>query len=344
VCLLCESKDSRNPRGLKEPANTIEADDLVLYLDDPAESGVVESVRRSETLLWFSEVFDISNGEFIALGSFVSSETKTRIIHQQCGYEYDITPHEWRSGRRCWRCSEYELDPSDHIWRREVDADMDRYSALGTSKADPDKKLIQHDACLYKIIVTPQQWRDGIRCHICPPILGRMHKTINWRREVHLDTGGEYKAIGDYARPDRDARVVHKKCGYEWGVRPGNWRARKSRCPQCAKSTGDNDAVYIWQKPDRHIDSRIIVKVGTTSWRLGHERIKKVAALHNTQADILAFKRVAPGTATKVEATILQNGDPLDYSIRIDGSTEFRIVTHEELENMMKVLSSARVD
>lgn len=316
--------------------------ELLNLEDNLLISDSIDSAQQSDSLRWFAEVANETGGKYEALGSFVNEDAKTRVLHTTCGYEYDIAPDEWRSGRRCWRCSGYDLDPSKDEWRREVDADMDRYTALGSTKGLRDSKLIRHDACLFEFNVTTQRWRDGARCYKCPPIQGRMHKTRNWRKEVYEGTEGEYRAIGDYTRPDRNVRVIHLVCGYEWNVRPGNWRARESRCPQCAESTGDNDAVYIWRKPDRYVDGRIIVKIGSTSWRLGQKRIKTVAWKHNTQPNILGFEKVEAGTANDVEARILRIGEQLSYSVRIDGSTEFRLVHDEELERMVRILKSAR--
>ena len=346
ICLLCERSSSYPPVAVEPPENN-ETDTRDL---DPV--GVPKSdnaaAPHSDTLNWIMDVSDSSNGEYEAFGSFINSLSKTRVIHLNCGYEYDVTPLEWRCGQRCWRCHARD-DATEDDWRKEVDSDLDRYVATGKSKAFSDRERIRHEVCLTEFEMTRQDWRDGQRCYNCPPIRGRMYKTRSWRREVDEGTSGEYRAISEYkgvkgrSGEQGKVRLIHLICGFEWEVKPGNWRAHRSRCPQCAEGTGDNDAIYVWRTPDRHTDGRIIVKVGTTSWRLKHKRIKKVAWRHNTKAEVLAFERVQTGMATEIEAKVLRIGEPLANSVRADGHTEFRLVDDDELDRMMRLVESTRV-
>lgn len=52
-----------------------------------------------------ARVKNLVGDEYSVLGEYTKAINKIKIKHNKCGYEYDVTPHDFLSGRRCPYCS-----------------------------------------------------------------------------------------------------------------------------------------------------------------------------------------------------------------------------------------------
>ncbi len=98
--------------------------------------------------------------------------------------------------------------------------------------------------------------------------------------------------------------------------------------PKLTKS--DNNIIYVWKYDDMY-------KIGITSKRRGTGRIYDVAKSGNMRADILHYVEV--DDARLIEKKLLGYGDPVRFDYKFDGSTEFRYLTDENLENIDCVIN-----
>ena len=60
---------------------------------------------RRSTLEFSNELFHLSNGEYSLIGSYFGANKKVKIKHIKCGTIYEVTPHNFKHGRRCPKCS-----------------------------------------------------------------------------------------------------------------------------------------------------------------------------------------------------------------------------------------------
>ncbi|PGK25182.1 hypothetical protein CN902_24115 [Priestia megaterium] len=56
--------------------------------------------------IFLKEVFDLVGNEYEVLGEYTRTHGKIKMRHNLCGYEYEVAPSKFLSGRRCPRCKE----------------------------------------------------------------------------------------------------------------------------------------------------------------------------------------------------------------------------------------------
>lgn len=97
-------------------------------------------------------------------------------------------------------------------------------------------------------------------------------------------------------------------------------------CCEHMESAGgtDNDVVYIWREAGTDLH-----KVGVTSERVGESRID-ICRRHNNMDPRIVFM-LKVDDARAVEAELLKLGTDPELDSSIDGYTEFRVLTNEEL-------------
>jgi hypothetical protein len=87
---------------------------------------------------------------------------------------------------------------------------------------------------------------------------------------------------------------------------------------------GDNDVVYLWRD-----DGTGLHKIGITSDKWGEKRINMCKQHNNMDPRIVFMLKV--GDARSVEKELLKLGTAPGLDSSIDGYTEFRVLTNEEL-------------
>ena len=93
----------------------------------------------------------------------------------------------------------------------------------------------------------------------------------------------------------------------------------------------DDDVIYIWKAVGETYLGEQVYKVGVTSERLGAERIVQVARAHDMTADIVIFQALNK-RASKLEKKLLMLGENPNFTSGLDGYSEFRALTEDELK------------
>ena len=88
--------------------------------------------------------------------------------------------------------------------------------------------------------------------------------------------------------------------------------------------SSDNNVVYIWRDATTDLH-----KIGVTSDRIGEGRISSCGVSNNMDPRIVFMLKVSDARA--VEAELLKLGTDPGLDSSIDGYTEFRVLTNEEL-------------
>ena len=105
-------------------------------------------------------------------------------------------------------------------------------------------------------------------------------------------------------------------------------RRKRFRC-------SDADAFYIWE----NVEDSGVYKVGITSERVGEKRIAQCTNSNGMKANIILIASVP--NAREIERKALEMGESVDYSSEIDGYTEFRRYTDQELGEVYRMAVQA---
>lgn len=101
--------------------------------------------------------------------------------------------------------------------------------------------------------------------------------------------------------------------------------------------TKDN-SIYCWHLNDD------IYKIGVTSNHLGEIRIRQVTKALKINFNKVKVLRVAyVEKATKLEKQLLKIGKPVQFDKKFDGSTEFRHLTDDELNQVLAMIDAATI-
>jgi len=62
--------------------------------------------RRPKTTEQFKEdVYNLIGDEYIVLGQYKNNQTKILVLHNECGFEWEVRPNDFLRGNRCPKCS-----------------------------------------------------------------------------------------------------------------------------------------------------------------------------------------------------------------------------------------------
>jgi len=134
----------------------------------------------------------------------------------------------------------------------------------------------------------------------------------------------EIEKVNDIKLRKAERELYRYEYFYEYGVYP----------PERFKGTA-NDIIYLWKNQDG------AYKIGVTSKRAGRSRIWKVAREGHMQAEIIYYEEVED--AIVVEKQLLKCGTKVHFKYKFDGSTEFRYLSEEDLEEVTNIIKKYKV-
>jgi len=187
--------------------------------------------KKSDTKEFKEKIKNMVNVEYSLMGEYINSKTKVKIKHNKCGYEYEVTPHDFLGGNRCPKCAG-KLNKNTEIFKQEVfDLVGDEFTVSGEYVNSQTKLKIKHNKCGYEYEVRPTRFLNGDRCPKCS---GLMKKTTEqFKQEVFDLVGDEFTVSGEYVNSQTKLKIKHNKCGYEYEVKPDAF-LRGNRCPRCS--------------------------------------------------------------------------------------------------------------
>lgn len=62
--------------------------------------------HKKTTDIFKKEIFELIGDEYTVLGEYVDTKTKILMLHNLCGYTYNVAPNKFLTGRRCPQCGE----------------------------------------------------------------------------------------------------------------------------------------------------------------------------------------------------------------------------------------------
>ena len=136
-----------------------------------------------------------------------------------------------------------------------------------------------------------------------------------WTLERCIEDAAQYGGVKEWLTASRSAyAIAHRK----------GWLEQCCRHMETALSGTANDVVYLWR--DANTD---LHKIGVTSAHIGEQRIAQCRRHNNMNPSIVFMLKVPDARA--VESQLLKLGTDPELDSSIDGYTEFRVLSNEEL-------------
>jgi Zn ribbon nucleic-acid-binding protein len=123
-------------------------------------------LQSKDEKIFINEVEKLVGSEYSVVGNYINTHTKLRIVHNECGYEYEVEPNKFLHGRRCPKCAGKTRD-TEQFAEEVYNLVKDEYSVLGTYKAVAIKIKMKHNTCGREYYVTPNGFLGGSRCPHC---------------------------------------------------------------------------------------------------------------------------------------------------------------------------------
>lgn len=186
------------------------------------------------------EVYELVGDEYTVLGEYTLSRNKIDIKHNKCGNEYQVVANSFLRGNRCPNCNgnKSKHKTTEHYKKEVYDLVGDEYTILGEYINRSTDISIRHNKCKREYQVEPGNFLYGSRCIEC------YHNSIKLKEEEVKnrirDTLGElYTLESEYHNSQDKIKLLHKKCGKTFKVRYTDIIQRKSGCPTCNQSLGE---------------------------------------------------------------------------------------------------------
>lgn len=106
----------------------------------------ISEKKRKSTSEYKREVFEITNGEFLVLGEYINSNTKIKMKHVKCGYEYFMRPNDFLSGQRCPKCKQSKGEKRISEWLDKYNIKYNMQEKFNNCK---DKSLLPFDFSVF---------------------------------------------------------------------------------------------------------------------------------------------------------------------------------------------------
>lgn len=126
------------------------------------------SKHKPYTTETFKEkVKELSDNEYSVLGQYLNSQTKIKMKHNTCGYEYMVKPNTFVNGSRCPKCFTSVPYTTKTFKEKIYNIVGDKYTLINKYVNSDTKIKLRHNICGYEYEVFPQNFLRGNRCPIC---------------------------------------------------------------------------------------------------------------------------------------------------------------------------------
>lgn len=193
---------------------------------------------RKNTEYFKNEVKDLVGDEYTVIGEYIGTHRKIKFLHNRCGNEFEMSPHNFLQGQRCPKCQHRSYAKTTDEFKQEVfDMHDDEYSVIGEYVNNKTKIAMKHNICGNTYEQTPSDVLFGYRCPYC-------YGNIQWTQEkfeqaVYDKYKFEYSVLGRYINNNTKILMKHNRCGHVWYVRPRDFIYKDSGCPKCSQSKGE---------------------------------------------------------------------------------------------------------
>ena len=198
-------------------------------------------VRRKTPKEFEEEVYQLVKDEYTILSDYEKSSKHVNIKHNICGNEYRVIPNNFFRGRRCPFCNGNNAKQKNtEQFKKEVyDLVGNEYEVIGDYVNRSTNIKMKHNKCGRVYYVQPGNFLYKSRCIECYYDSLRA-KEEDIRLKVKNCLGNSYKIL-EYKGLSKEKSVLkHLKCNKTFKVRLNDVLYKKSGCPYCVQSRGED--------------------------------------------------------------------------------------------------------
>lgn len=254
---------------------------------------------------------------------YIKSDSKVEIICKEHGSFYIVPIQHTSAKQGCAKCAGLAKSNTEEFIAKAREVYGDTYD-YGLVKYEGNKRKVKVTCKLHGVFETrPNDHLMGKSgCPKCKKSRKLTHK--EWVEKAITKHNGYY-TYGKAQYITSLKKVVITCPVHRDFEQVASSHIAGQGCAKCNRLGTDADAVYIWKV----IGFNDVYKVGITSAKLGSTRIDQVAKESGLKAEIVILAKV--DNAYPIEAKLLDIGHPYKWDTYFNGSTEFRVLTQEEL-------------
>lgn len=241
---------------------------------------------RYTTNSYRERVGNNTNGEYTFIGPYKNNKTIATFKHNKCNNKFPMTPNAFNNGNRCPICSRKKSArerSKDTEWFKEqvkVKSGND-YTVLGEYKNNYTPIKMRHNVCNYEWSPTPTsflQSKNGCPKCFNEKVRGKFRRKTDkeFKQEVEELTNDEFEFLDPYQGDKLKITCRHKKCGYEWPIKPNAFLNQPS-CPKCNETIGEREIRNYLDKHNinyqyaYHLDNKQHLDFYLSEYRIGIE-------------------------------------------------------------------------
>ena len=174
------------------------------------------------------------NGFEILSKRYMGSESKLKIKHLSCGYEFRMSWDNFKQRKSCPQCSK-KVKPTLKMIRNI--AKKRNYRLLSKEYKNSKIKLkFIHLECGNIYLGSWDTFKIGVGCGIC---FGRNSPTLDFRKNFSKDKG--FTLLSEDYSNSRSTRIslVHDYCGSTFETSWASFYGNNSGCPKCLTPKGE---------------------------------------------------------------------------------------------------------
>ncbi|MCM3252431.1 hypothetical protein [Priestia aryabhattai] len=138
------------------------------------------------------DIFKLVGNEYRVIGEYKNTHTKFRMKHNECSFEYEVTPRNFLKGHRCPKCFGTPKKTIDQFKKEIYNLVGDEYEVIGEYVNTNTKIDMKHNECGNVYPVIPFTFLKGSRCPKC--IESRGEKKINeFFKENSIFASSQYR-------------------------------------------------------------------------------------------------------------------------------------------------------
>lgn len=191
------------------------------------------NLNRRDTNAEFKQKLTNKYGEeYIPIDKYINSYTKIRILHTKCGNIIMKRPNDILNGYECDICNKYHKKTDEEFKEELRKIYGEEFIVLEEYKGAHIPMYFQHD-CSKVFQSKPYMILSGQKK--CPQCKENKTPTEEEIREMieSAPNGEEYLLVSGYKNMNEKVKILHKKCGNTFLMKPTEFLRQNHRCTCC---------------------------------------------------------------------------------------------------------------
>lgn len=204
--------------------------------------------------------------EYTVVGDYVDNKTKIEIHHKKCGRNFDITPANFKTRKRCPLCNGTFRKTTKTFVEEMKKLRGEEYVMIGEYVNAKTKVNLLHTKCHRFWEVTPDDFLNGKNeCLYCS---NSYQDTKKFSEKVEKLSQGTVKVLGEYINKTTPIKFKHLECGREFYRQPQHFLSG-CYCSHCGieNRSGKNHYKYNHKLTDEDREKRDMQSGQLKKWR-----------------------------------------------------------------------------